>query len=170
MMRVLDAFLSIPRVLILIAVLTIWHPVSLAGLVVLIGVTGWFDCLATRARRDARPAPSASSSHRRARARRVATADRAGGICCPTSPHRSSCRATLAVGNVIALEAGLSYLGIGVQPPTPSWGSIFHDGADEVHRRVVDRLLPRRRDRRRPCWRSTRSATPCATSSIHGRS
>jgi peptide/nickel transport system permease protein len=36
--------------------------------------------------------------------------------------------ATLAVGNVIALEAGLSYLGIGAREPTPSWGSIFFDG------------------------------------------
>src|SRR6185503_3788951 len=36
--------------------------------------------------------------------------------------------ATLAVGNVIALEAGLSYLGIGAREPTPSWVSIFYDG------------------------------------------
>jgi len=38
--------------------------------------------------------------------------------------------ATLAVGNVIALEAGLSYLGVGAQAPTASWGSIFFDGID----------------------------------------
>jgi peptide/nickel transport system permease protein len=36
----------------------------------------------------------------------------------------------LSVGGVIALEAGLSYLGIGAQPPTASWGSIFFDGID----------------------------------------
>ena len=36
--------------------------------------------------------------------------------------------ATLAIGNVISLEAGLSYLGIGAREPTPSWGSIFFDG------------------------------------------
>ena len=36
------------------------------------------------------------------------------------------------IGNVIALEAGLSYLGIGVQPPSPSWGNIIHDGGDQV--------------------------------------
>jgi peptide/nickel transport system permease protein len=29
---------------------------------------------------------------------------------------------------VIALEAGLSFLGLGVRPPTPSWGSILNDG------------------------------------------
>ena len=40
--------------------------------------------------------------------------------------------ATLAIGNVILLEAGLSYLGIGVRPPTASWGSIIQDGAERV--------------------------------------
>ena len=32
---------------------------------------------------------------------------------------------TLAVGNVILLEASLSYLGLGVQPPIPSWGNML---------------------------------------------
>jgi peptide/nickel transport system permease protein len=36
--------------------------------------------------------------------------------------------ATLAVGNVIVIEAGLTYLGMGVRPPDASWGSVFHDG------------------------------------------
>ena len=35
--------------------------------------------------------------------------------------------ATLGVGDVILLEAGLSYLGIGVRPPTPSWGGMILD-------------------------------------------
>jgi len=34
------------------------------------------------------------------------------------------------IGNVIALEAGLSYLGIGAREPTPSWGSIFFEGTE----------------------------------------
>jgi peptide/nickel transport system permease protein len=38
--------------------------------------------------------------------------------------------ATLGVPQVIALEAGLSYLGLGVQPPFASWGTLIHDGAD----------------------------------------
>jgi peptide/nickel transport system permease protein len=37
--------------------------------------------------------------------------------------------ASLNVASTIALEAGLSYLGLGVQPPTPSWGTILHDGS-----------------------------------------
>ena len=36
--------------------------------------------------------------------------------------------ATLDVGIIIILEATLSFLGLGVQPPTPSWGSLIADG------------------------------------------
>ena len=36
--------------------------------------------------------------------------------------------ASMEVPLVITLEAGLSYLGLGVRPPTPSWGSILFDG------------------------------------------
>jgi peptide/nickel transport system permease protein len=35
--------------------------------------------------------------------------------------------ATLGVGEVILLEAGLSFLGLGIQPPTPSWGGMIFD-------------------------------------------
>jgi peptide/nickel transport system permease protein len=37
---------------------------------------------------------------------------------------------TLALATVIPLEAGLSFLGLGVQPPTPSWGNIISDAAE----------------------------------------
>ncbi|MEE9170469.1 MAG: ABC transporter permease [bacterium] len=42
--------------------------------------------------------------------------------------------ATLKVGEVILLESALSFLGIGVQPPTASWGSIINDGRDGLLR------------------------------------
>ena len=40
--------------------------------------------------------------------------------------------ATLGVGNTILLEAGLSFLGLGVQPPTPSWGNMIASGRDTL--------------------------------------
>jgi peptide/nickel transport system permease protein len=40
--------------------------------------------------------------------------------------------ATLNIGNTILLEAGLSFLGLGVQPPTASWGSMVNDGRDAM--------------------------------------
>ena len=37
---------------------------------------------------------------------------------------------TLRVGDLIMIEAALSYLGLGVQPPLPSWGNLVADGSD----------------------------------------
>jgi ABC-type dipeptide/oligopeptide/nickel transport system permease subunit len=38
--------------------------------------------------------------------------------------------ATLGIAGAIMAEAALSFLGLGVQPPTPSWGSMIADGRD----------------------------------------
>ena len=38
--------------------------------------------------------------------------------------------ATIDVGNIILLEAGLSFLGLGIGPPTPSWGNMILEGRD----------------------------------------
>jgi len=40
--------------------------------------------------------------------------------------------AALGIGNAIMLEAGLSFLGLGVQPPTPSWGNMIASGRDTL--------------------------------------
>jgi peptide/nickel transport system permease protein len=40
--------------------------------------------------------------------------------------------AALGVGNAILLEAGLSFLGLGVQPPAPSWGNMIAAGRDAL--------------------------------------
>jgi peptide/nickel transport system permease protein len=37
---------------------------------------------------------------------------------------------TLGVGNAILLESGLSFLGLGIQPPAPSWGNMIAGGRD----------------------------------------
>jgi len=39
---------------------------------------------------------------------------------------------SLMVGSVILIEAALSFLGLGVQPPAPSWGNLIADGADAL--------------------------------------
>ncbi len=41
--------------------------------------------------------------------------------------------ATLGVGSAILIEAGLSFLGLGVQPPVPSWGNILTSGKDYIY-------------------------------------
>ncbi len=129
MMRLLDAFMSIPRVLVLIAVLTIWPaPVPLAGLILVIGVTGWFT-VSRLVRAETRMARNADYV---ASARALGASDVRIVLrhLLPNVAAPIIVSSTLAVGNVIALEAGLSYLGVGAQPPTPSWGSIFLDGID----------------------------------------
>lgn len=126
MMRVLDAFLAIPRILLLIAALTLWRP-ELAGLILLIGGTGWFGVsrLVRAQTRSARHTDYVEA----ARALGVSDMRILWRHILPNVAAPVIVTATLAVGNVIALEAGLSYLGIGVRPPTASWGSMFTEGA-----------------------------------------
>src|SRR5690606_15941455 len=40
--------------------------------------------------------------------------------------------ATLGIGNTIVMEAGLSFLGLGVQSPTPTWGNMVNEGRDNL--------------------------------------
>ena len=47
---------------------------------------------------------------------------------CPTSPRPSSFSSHLSLGFALLTEAGLSFLGIGEQPPTPSWGGMLQEG------------------------------------------
>jgi peptide/nickel transport system permease protein len=128
MMRILDGLLSIPRVLLLIAVLTLWHPVPVAGLIILLAATGWFGV--SRLVR----AETVTAKH----LDYVAAARALGATdvrilwrhLLPNVIAPVLVAATLAVGNVIALEAGLSYLGIGAKAPAASWGSIFFEGVE----------------------------------------
>lgn len=126
MMRLLDGFLSIPRVLLLIAVLTLRSPVGLSGLILLIGATGWFgvsrlvraETLTARRLDYVEAARALGTSDIRILWRHLL----------PNVAAPVIVTATLAIGNVIALEAGLSYLGVGAREPQASWGSIFNEG------------------------------------------
>lgn len=128
MMRLLDAFLAIPRVLLLVAVLALWSPVPLVTLILVIGFTGWFEVsrlvraevLAVKQREYVVAARALGAPGPRIVWRHVL----------PNVLTPVLVAGTLGVGNVIILEAGLSYLGIGARAPTASWGSIFFDGSD----------------------------------------
>ncbi len=130
MMRVLDVFLSLPRLLVLLAITAIWNGLPWWGLALVIGGTGWYD--AARLVRGEMQA---------LRGRDFVLAARASGI--PARrllvrhllPHLLpllAVSATLGVANTITLEASLGFLGLGVQVPTPSWGSIIRDGSSLV--------------------------------------
>jgi len=129
MMRVLDAFLSIPRLLLLIGVLVAWPRLSIGALVVFLGLTGWFglsrivrgQVLALKHAEFVTAAQALGASRRRILWRHLL----------PNLVSPIVVAATLGVAHVIVLEAGLSYLGIGVPPPLASWGNIIQDGADQ---------------------------------------
>ena len=130
MMRLNDAMLSIPRVLLLIAVLSLWGQIPVIALAVLLGLTGWFavsrivraEVLSLRSRDFVVSARALGAGDMRVLLRHVL----------PNILSPVLVAATLGIGNVIALEAGLSYLGIGVRPPDPSWGNIIHDASGQV--------------------------------------
>jgi peptide/nickel transport system permease protein len=130
MMRVLDAFLAIPRLLLLLGILVAWPQFSIGAFILFLGVTGWFglsrivrgQVLALKHAEFVTAAHALGASRRRILVRHLL----------PNLMSPIVVAATLGVAHVIVLEAGLSYLGIGIRPPAASWGSIIQDGAERV--------------------------------------
>jgi peptide/nickel transport system permease protein len=128
LMRLLDAMLSIPRVLLLIAILALWSPVPVPMLIVLLGLTGWFDvsrlvraeALTVREREFIVAARSLGATGGRIMFQHIL----------PNVLVPVIVTATLGIANVIVLEAGLSFIGIGVREPSASWGTMFHEGTE----------------------------------------
>lgn len=130
LMRFVDAALSIPRVLLLILIVSLWGHVGPVPLTLILAGTGWFavsrlvraETIGLRSRDFVVAAQALGNSPLRLLARHVL----------PNVMAPALVAATLGIANVILLEAGLSYLGIAVRPPTASWGSIIQDGAERV--------------------------------------
>ncbi|NBW64600.1 ABC transporter permease [bacterium] len=129
LMRVVDAMLVIPRVLLLL-VLASAGPMSPWKLSVALGLTAWppmsrvvrAQVRAIRQRDWVLAARALGASRTRLLVRHILP-----GV----MPH-IAVAATLSFAAVIPLEAGLSFLGLGVRPPTASWGNIMRDGADRM--------------------------------------
>lgn len=140
LMRLVDAGLAIPRLFLLLLLLAAWERIPLWVLVVMIGATGWL----------------ATSRVVRAEARRLSEEPFVlGAVALGAGPVRVAFRhllpnalppvlvsATLGVGNVVMLEAGLSFLGLGVQPPLPSWGGMIFDARETMHLAPWTMLAP----------------------------
>lgn len=128
LMRLVDTGLAIPRVFLLIVIVALWDTVSPWALVTVLGLTGWFatsrlvraEVLSLRQRDYVVAARAAGVEGWRLVRRHVL----------PNIASPILVTAALGVGNIILIEAGLSYLGIGVRPPTPSWGNLIRDGRD----------------------------------------
>ncbi len=140
MRRLLDVALSIPRLLVLLAVGALWGALSFPALVLLIGLTGWF--VTARVVTDDLHALNT---------REFTMAARAMGVKGPRllwrhlMPHllpMLAINASFSVAGTIALEAGLSYLGLGIQAPQASWGTILRDGSGVVQTQWWLSLFP----------------------------
>jgi len=126
---VTDAALAIPRVPFLLLLVALVEP-GATFTVLALGVTGWMT-VARLVRGEVRALET----------RPFVEAARALGIrpirvllrhVLPNALAPALVATALGVGSAIMLEAGLSFLGLGVQPPTPSWGNMIASGRDAL--------------------------------------
>lgn len=129
-MRLVDAGLAIPRLLMLLLLVLVWERIPLLTLAIIIGATGWLgtsrlvrgEVLRLRELEFVLAARALGASGTRIITRHLI----------PNTAGPVAVSATLGVADVILLEAGLSFLGLGVQPPTPSWGGMILDARPEL--------------------------------------
>lgn len=123
-MRLADIVLAFPSLIIIITVVSVLGP-GLFNLMLVIGLLGWppitrllrGEFLSLREREFIVAARATGARNNRLMFRHLL----------PNAMAPIIVAATFGVANAILLEAGLSFLGLGVQPPTPSWGSMLTD-------------------------------------------
>ena len=128
LMHVVDSGLAIPRILLLLGVVAFFGTLTMPTLVLVIGLTGWFGA-SRLVRAQVRAAREQEFTH----AARAAGATPLRILVRHVLPHALTPMlvfAALGVGQVIVIEAGLSFLGYGVAPPAASWGSLIREGRD----------------------------------------
>ncbi len=125
-MRAVDAALAIPRMLLLLVVFALWGHVDVLGLVTVFALTSWFgtsrivraEVLSLRQRDFVTAAHALGLSRRRLVLHHLL----------PNLAAPVIVTATLGVGQIVLMEAGLSYLGLGIADPTPTLGRIIEEG------------------------------------------
>ncbi len=125
LMRLADIQLAFPFILLAIAVIGVLGP-SLRNIIIVIGVSSWVvyarvvrgEVLSIREREYVHAAVALGSRNGRVLLRHVL----------PNTFTPWLVVATLDMARVIVIESALSFLGLGVQPPTPTWGGMLADG------------------------------------------
>ncbi|MCX5776614.1 MAG: ABC transporter permease [Candidatus Firestonebacteria bacterium] len=131
LMRFVDIMLSIPT-LFLILILSVYLGPSIINVMVIIGLTGWMDLS-----RLIRAEFLSLKKREYVLAARVCGASDARIIFKHILPNALApvfVSVIFGVGGAILAESGLSFLGLGVQPPDASWGSILASGKDYIER------------------------------------
>lgn len=129
LMRLVDIMLCFPTFFLILAVIAMLEP-SIWYIMVIIGLTGWMgvarlvraEVLSLKSRDFVLAARVLGASDRRIIFRHIL----------PNALSPVLVSATLGVAGAILTESALSFLGIGVQPPTPSWGNILTSGKDYI--------------------------------------
>ncbi len=123
--RIVDIFLAFPGILLAIALAALLGP-GLDNIVFALSIVGWVG-FARLAR-----VQTLSLKHREHIQAAVSLGSRTRFIMfrhlLPLLAAPLIIEATFAVAGIVIAEAGLSFLGLGIQPPTPSWGSMIREG------------------------------------------
>lgn len=125
LMRLVDIMLCFPTFFLILAVIAFLDP-SIWNIMIVIGLTSWMgvarlvraEFLSLREREFVQAARALGASDRRLIFRHIL----------PNALSPVLVSATLGVAGAILTESALSFLGIGVQPPTPSWGNMLTVG------------------------------------------
>ncbi|HEX6851547.1 MAG TPA: ABC transporter permease [Candidatus Polarisedimenticolaceae bacterium] len=129
LMRATDLALGVPRLFLLLLLAVLWRP-SVGTTIAILGATTWMtaarlvrgEVLSVRDRDFVRAARAAGAPPLRLAVRHLL----------PSVAGVLLSEAALRVGNAILLEAALSFLGMGIPPPTASWGNLIADGRDRM--------------------------------------
>lgn len=124
-MRTVDAFLAIPNILFMLVILAVLGP-GLFSLIFVLGVTNWVkyariirgEVLSVKERDYVRAARSVGARDYRIIVKHIL----------PNVISSFIVVSTLSIATTIILEASLSFLGLGIQPPTVTWGGMLSDG------------------------------------------
>ncbi|MGA3280163.1 MAG: ABC transporter permease [Smithella sp.] len=128
-MRFVDIMLCFPTFFLILAVIAFLEP-SIWNIMIIIGLTSWMgvtrlvraDFITLRERDFVKAARAIGASDMRIIFLHIL----------PNSMASILVAATLGIAGAILIESALSFLGIGVQPPTPSWGNILTAGKDNI--------------------------------------
>ena len=122
-----DALLAIPRLVLLLVIASLWGP-GLGVVITVLGLTGWMsvmrlvraDVQSVRELAYVEGAHALGVPSWRVLRRHVL----------PNAMGSALVAMTLGIGNAILLESGLSFLGLGIQPPASSWGNMIAGGRE----------------------------------------
>lgn len=140
LMRFVDVGLSVPRIFILLVLAGLWDQMPLSALIIGIGLTSWFgtsrlvraEVLSVREREFVHAARALGAGPARVVLQHIL----------PNAAGPIIVTAALVTGAVMLLESGLSFLGIGVAPPLPSWGNMIADAKDHMRAAPWSVLAP----------------------------